>query len=296
MHDPSIAKQGTAYYVFSTDVGGPGHLPIRCSNDLQSWTQCSHMFDSIPEWIQQAIPGINRLWAPDVSYFSGKYHAYYAASTFGTNRSIIALATNTTLDSSNSQYQWSDQGSIIQSFPQDDWNAIDPNIFQDDNGQVWMAFGSYWSGIKMRRIDPITGGLSATDTTLYSLASRSTNPPAIEAAFVFRHGNYYYLFVSFDFCCQGAASNYKIMFGRATRLTGPYTDEAGTPMLSGGGTLLLRGNADWRGPGGQSLLHDQAADLIVFHAYDAVTGKPFLQVGTLSWGNDWPQLASWMHP
>jgi len=39
-------------------------------------------------------------------------------------------------------------------------------------GCTWLCFGSFWTGIKLRRIDPATGKLSAADPTLYSLAAR----------------------------------------------------------------------------------------------------------------------------
>jgi arabinan endo-1,5-alpha-L-arabinosidase len=290
VHDPSLIKQGSIYYVFSTDTGQPGHLPIRCSTDLQRWTLCGRVFETIPSWIQQQIPTVQGLWAPDISYFSGKYHVYYAASTFGSNRSIIALATNVTLDGSSPDYAWMDEGMVIESQLSDDWNAIDPNIFVDDQGRVWMTWGSFWSGIKMRRIDPGTGKLSAEDPVMYSLASRPVEK-AIEAPFLFRHDGYY-LFVSFDFCCRGAESTYKMMVGRGDQVTGPYTDRSGVPMLNSGATLLLQSGDRWRGPGGQSVYRDGSSDLIVYHAYDASTGKPFLQIGRLQWNAGWPQVVS----
>ncbi len=291
VHDPSIVKAGPTYYVFSTGTNQSGHIPIRCSTDLNHWSRCGHVFDVIPAWIRQEIPEITGLWAPDISYFSGKYHLYYAASTFGKNRSIIGQATNRTLDPSSEEYEWVDEGKVIESFPEDDWNAIDPNIIIDEKEQVWMAFGSFWSGIKMHRMDPSTGKLSTQDQTMYWLASRPIDSPhygAIEAPFVFYHGGYYYLFVSFDFCCRGADSTYKIMVGRSAVVTGSYLDKTGTPMLDGGGTLLLESGERWRGPGGQSVLHDQPADLLVYHAYAATTGEPFLQVANLHWTDEWP--------
>jgi arabinan endo-1,5-alpha-L-arabinosidase len=291
VHDPSLIKQGSTYYVFSTDTHQPGHLPIRCSTDLQRWTLCGSVFETIPSWIQQKIPTVRGLWAPDISYFSGKYHVYYAASTFGSNRSIIALATNVTLDRSSPDYAWVDEGMVIESQRADDWNAIDPNIFIADQGRVWMTWGSFWSGIKMRRIDPATGKLSAEDPVMYSLASRPAEK-AIEAPFLFRHDGGYYLFVSFDFCCRGAASTYKMMVGRGDQVTGPYTDRSGVSMLNGGATLLLQGSGRWRGPGGQSVYHDGSTDLIVYHAYDASTGKPFLQIARLEWIDGWPRVVS----
>ena len=36
----------------------------------------------------------------------------------------------------------------------DDYNAIDPDYVDDGKGGAWLAFGSFWGGIKMRRLDP----------------------------------------------------------------------------------------------------------------------------------------------
>ena len=98
-HDPSIAREGNTYYVFAT-TSNPreGQFPIRCSSDLESWKLCGHVFDKIPAWIHEASPTTKELWAPDISYFQGKFHLYYAYSAFGVNTSGIALATNDTLD------------------------------------------------------------------------------------------------------------------------------------------------------------------------------------------------------
>lgn len=301
-HDPSIARQGDTYYVFATTSNAAeGQLPIRCSHDLKRWKQCGHVFGKLPEWIAQASPNTRELWAPDISYFNGKYHLYYAYSAFGVNRSGIALATNETLDSSSPRYEWKDEGLVLASNESDDFNAIDPNLVMDEKGQPWLSFGSFWSGIKMRRLDAATGKPSAADPQLYALAERAKPadaapaspglPPdwqAIEAPFIVHHGGSYYLFVSFDLCCRGTKSSYRTMVGRSTRVTGPYVDAAGKPMLEGGGTQLLRANGRWIGPGGASVLLRPEGDLIVFHAYDAVTGKPALQISTLGWEDGWP--------
>src|SRR5580692_9494305 len=94
-HDPSIAKDGPTYYVFATGKApGGGQLPVRCSEDLVHWRMCGHVFDEIPEWIQQRSPGTKELWAPDISHTHGEYRLYYAYSLFGRNLSGIALATN----------------------------------------------------------------------------------------------------------------------------------------------------------------------------------------------------------
>jgi arabinan endo-1,5-alpha-L-arabinosidase len=304
-HDPSIAREGNSYYVFATTSNAEeGQFPVRCSHDLLAWKLCGHVFDRIPDWIHQASPTTKELWAPDISFFQGKYHLYYAYSAFGVNTSGIALATNETLDPQSPKFHWKDEGLVLKSTQADDFNAIDPNIVFDGKGQPWLSFGSFWSGIKMRRIDAATGKPSAADATLYSLASRvrPDNPEpakpglpadwqAIEAPFIVRHGDFYYLFVSFDLCCRGTTSSYRTMVGRSAQVTGPYLDAEGKPMLQGGGTQLLGANARWVGPGGESVLQRPEGDILVFHAYDAVTGKPALQISSLTWENGWPHAA-----
>ena len=304
-HDPSIAREAGHYYVFATGhAPGGGEFAVRCSDNLTDWKQCGHIFDSIPAWIREASPKTHDLWAPDISFFHGQYRLYYAYSIFGSNESGIALATNTTLDPNSPNYHWKDEGLVLRSTSSDDFNAIDPNLILDGKGQPWLSFGSFWSGIKLRRLDPETGKLSTSDTKVYDLATRKrpdgAQPfkpgttgdwQAIEAPFIVHHGNYYYLFVAYDLCCRGTRSNYKTMVGRSNALTGPYVDATGTPMLEGGGPQLLVANERWLGPGGASILQRPEGDIIVFHAYDATTGKPALQISTLTWDGGWPHAA-----
>ena len=304
-HDPSIGREGGTYYVFATTSNaGEGQFPIRRSHDLLAWKLCGHVFDKIPAWIHEVSPTTKELWAPDISYFEGKYHLYYAYSAFGVNTSGIALATNETLDPQSPKYHWQDEGLVLKSTASDDFNAIDPNIVFDDKGDPWLSFGSFWGGIKMRRIDPMTGKPASRDPKLYSLAARAMpphpDPPkpglpadwqAVEAPFIVHHGDFYYLFVSFDLCCRGTNSTYRTMVGRSHTVTGPYVDADDKPMLQGGGTQLLKPNDRWLGPGGESVLQRPEGDILVFHAYDAVTGKPALQISTLIWKDGWPHAA-----
>ena len=306
VHDPSIISQNGTWYLFgtATEKGPHAQLPMRCSNDLEHWKRCGAVFAAIPDWIQKESPETKDLWAPDISYFNGKYHVYYAYSAFGKNTSGIALVTNKTLDQSSPDYRWVDEGLVLKSLASDDFNAIDPNIVFDSAGTPWLSFGSFWSGIKMRCLDSASGKLSPKDGKLYSLASRerpenpAPAPPglpadwqAIEAPFIVHHGDYYYLFVSFDLCCRGVKSNYLTMVGRSHDVTDPYVDADGKPMLHGGGTALLTGNARWFGPGGESILQQPSGDIIVFHAYDGKTGHPFLQISTIDWTSGWPRAA-----
>jgi arabinan endo-1,5-alpha-L-arabinosidase len=327
-HDPSIAFDHGTYYVFATGAAYParpegmpppspgdakapppapiGQIPIRCSPDLHRWTRCGSVFSAIPAWIQQTSPRTRELWAPDISYFDGQYHLYYAFSVFGKNTSGIALATNESLNAADPKYKWVDRGLVIRSYEKDDFNAIDPNLVLDGKGQAWLSFGSFWSGIKMIRLDRTTG-LRAADTKIYSLASRHATPnavrnpdlppdsEAIEAPFIFRHGGYFYLTVAWDLCCRGTRSTYRTMVGRSKEVTGAYVDRSGVPLMLGGGTPLLVANSTWLGPGGASVLHTPdgvpSEDLLVFHAYSAKDGHPALQISTIAWKDGWPSAA-----
>src|SRR5205814_9192397 len=104
--------------------------------------------------IHNESPGTLDLWAPDISYFKGEYRLYYAFSLFGKNTSGIALATNKTLDAKSPDYKCIDRGFVLRSTAADEYNAIDPNFEVDAEGRSWLDFGSFWGGIKLRRLDP----------------------------------------------------------------------------------------------------------------------------------------------
>jgi arabinan endo-1,5-alpha-L-arabinosidase len=116
------------------------------------------------------------------------------------------------------------------------------------------------------------------DSTVRSLSGRGGG--AIEAPFLFRHGSYYYLFVSFDLCCRGASSTYRIMVGRSGSATGPFVDKNGVAMTSGG-CEALAGHGSVQGPGGQSAFADSDADVPVYHYY---VNNGRRGCGSICWG------------
>lgn len=293
VHDPVIAHEGDTYYVFSTGR----RIPVICAKDKINWEHCGRVFARNPAWFRDINPNLSDIWAPDISFFNNQWHLYYAISNFGTQNSAIGLATNATLDPESPDFEWVDQGVVLRSQPGDPWNAIDPNLVLDEEGDPWLVWGSFWSGIWMGKVDSATGQLATGSSEYYHLADRSAgkdNNPAIEAPFIVQRDGKWYLFVSFDQCCQGIASTYNVRVGRSDSLTGPYVDRDGLPMTQGGGTLILSEYGQWKGPGHNGILNEDGVYWIVYHAYDAKQiGVPKLRIESISWTADgWPLLPS----
>ncbi|MFD3656081.1 arabinan endo-1,5-alpha-L-arabinosidase [Streptomyces sp. NPDC058620] len=284
IHDPTMIRlKDGSYVAYSTH----GRLEARVSKDRTHWERAAvDAFATPPAW-WYAYNDTADPWAPEITYRAGTYWLYYSLSSWGSNHSAIGVATS----ASGRPGTWTDRGKVFASETGDAWNAIDPYVVEDGD-QLWMAFGSYWSGIRMIRLDPRTGKAHTADTAVRHLATRPDLPYAVEAPAIVKHGAYWYLFNSYDACCSGLSATYKIKVGRATSLTGPYTDSGGTPMLRGGGDLLLAGHGRYIGPGGQSLMRDRGADVLVHHYYDGEDdGAPKLGLNELRWGEDgWPSV------
>ncbi|HEX8324095.1 MAG TPA: arabinan endo-1,5-alpha-L-arabinosidase [Tepidisphaeraceae bacterium] len=285
LHDPCIIRGGDTYYVFCTGRG----VPVRTSKDLVNWKRDGTVMDKLPAWVADVVPGANSFWAPDIIFANGEYRLYYSVSTFGVNQSAIGLAVTKSLDRADPNYGWTDRGMVISSTKADNFNAIDAAVMTDVDGRAWMALGSFWSGIKLIELDPATG-LRKADDRIRPIARRPEPPNAIEAPFLTRRGEWYYLWVSFDRCCQGTRSTYNVRVGRSRSVEGPYVDRQGLPLIAGGGTPVLAGSGDIRGPGHNAVLQDGPNEYLVHHFYNATNnGRPTLQVRPLTYDADgWP--------
>jgi arabinan endo-1,5-alpha-L-arabinosidase len=299
VHDPVIAIHDNTYYLFCTGWG----ISVWSSTNLEEWKKEKPVFEKAPEWAISTIPGFKgHIWAPDVFYHNGKYYLYYSVSAFGKNTSCIGVATNTVLNADHPDYFWEDHGKVIQSVPgRDMWNAIDPNLILDESGVPWLSFGSFWNGIKLVKLNNDLISISEPQEW-YTLSRRErlftthdslAGEGAVEAPFIFKKDNYYYLFVSFDFCCRGVNSNYKVMVGRSEKIYGPYTDRKGKRLDEGGGTPVIEGNKQWPGVGHNSVYTFNNNDYLVIHAYDASDeGKPKLMIKKIRWDNEnWPSVS-----
>jgi arabinan endo-1,5-alpha-L-arabinosidase len=288
VHDPStIVQCKNEYWVFATGRG----IVSRHSTNLIHWTPGPPVFDSAPSWTTNAVPGNHgHFWAPDVIHLRDRYFLYYAVSTWGKNTSAIGLATNPTLDPADPAYAWTDHGPVIQTTATDDCNAIDPAITMDSDGKLWLAFGSFWTGIKLVELDPATGQRLATNSRIYSLAHHDM----IEASYIYGRDGYYYLFVNWGQCCRGVKSTYNIRVGRGQRITGPYLDKEGVDMLLDGGSLVLGSTGPFIGPGHAGILSAGGKDWFSCHFYDGTReGSPTLALLPLRWdAAGWPEVGA----
>jgi arabinan endo-1,5-alpha-L-arabinosidase len=287
VHDPStIVKHEDSYWVFCTGHG----VASFHSRDLITWNSGPRVFDQPPVWVAEVVPG-NRghFWAPDIIHHRGRYLLYYSVSTFGKNTSAIALASTPTLDPQSSDYAWTDHGVVVRSRPEDDYNAIDPSVVHGPDDTLWMAFGSFWSGIKLIQLDSTSGLRSPADQTIHSLA----RAPQIEAAALYRHGDYFYQFVNWGWCCRGIESTYNIRIGRSRDIAGPYLDREGRDLRHGGGSLLLGTEGRFIGPGHAGIFREGDRHWMSYHFYDGQRrGQARLAIRALEWDDQgWPRVS-----
>jgi arabinan endo-1,5-alpha-L-arabinosidase len=289
VHDPStIVKSGGEYWIFYTGM----RVPSYHSKDLITWERGPSALTNVPAWTTN-VPGFDgrSFWAPDVIHLAQRYLLYYSASVFGKNTSGIGLTTSPTLDPADPDFHWTDRGMIVQSNVSDDFNTIDPAVTLDADGRLWLAFGSFWSGIRLIELDPKTGLRIAPDSRMYYLAHHDS----IEASFIYRHGRHYYLFVNWGYCCRGADSTYEIRVGRSETITGPYLDREGKDLLLGGGSKVLSSEGAFIGPGHAGILAEGDHYWFACHFYDGTTpwAESKFAIRQMHWDAEgWPVVDS----
>ena len=311
VHDPVMAYEDSTYHIYATGMG----IQHMTSADRRNWTvHAEPVMSVIPKWAHDSVPGFtHHVWAPDIIKWHDRWWMAYSCSSFGKNGSAIGLLSTNKLSSNI----WDDEGCIVASRGgRDNWNAIDPNFVIDDQDQPWMVWGSFWDGIQLARLDTTMHMAKdckprtiARRFNLDSMASKNAlpinpNPPknptsdfagpnAIEAPFIFKHGGYYYLFVSWDYCCQGSKSNYRVAVGRSKTVDGPYLDSKGIDMRYGGGNLFIEGDKKlFEAAGHCAAYHIDGQDIFICHGYSiAHQGASILIQRPISWTADgWPTL------
>ncbi|KAL9095073.1 MAG: hypothetical protein Q9165_002675 [Trypethelium subeluteriae] len=266
VHDPAVIQNSGNYYAFST--GGLLNY-WKASSISGPWAHQGTVFSSAPN-INNA--GNTDLWAPDLHQVNGLYYLYYAASSFGSQNSVIGLATSSSLNVGS----WTDHGAVISSpgttSPYTITNAIDPNLIVTPSGSAYLNWGSFWADIWQV---PLQSGL-ATPSSASSAKMISEDPSGNrpeEGSYMSYHAPYYYLWVSHGQCCgfnanslPAAGTEYKIIVGRSESVNGPFLDQSGKDMAQGGGTTIMGSNGNVYAPGGQGVVTAaDGTDILYYH-------------------------------
>ena len=300
VHDPVMAYENGTYYLFMTGWG----VGVLSSEDMKTWKREPNVFEKAPQWAVETVPGYKgHTWAPDIQKVGDEWWLFYSCSSFGKNTSAIGLAVNKTLDRKSPDYKWEDKGVVVRSKKDStNWNAIDPNLIIDKEGRKWLTWGSFWDGIQLAPLQedgrggwkadspktvarrrPAEAPVTAEDLELADEApDAGTN--AIEAPFIIYKDGYYYLFVSWDYCCKGPRSTYKTVVGRSKDVAGPYLDSNGKDMAAGGGDIILAADDRYYGIGHCGVYEFDGEWYIVAHAYSRAehgASKLFLEKLTL---------------
>lgn len=296
--DPSIihGKQpgDDFWYLYCTnekfsDNGRLHLIPVSKSPDLVNWTYVGDVFAQMPSWVGSG----GWLWAPDIQFFDGKYHLYYAVSNTVMGGSAIYVAT-----SDSPVGPWTASSTPVVA-PQKSpccaggmRDVIDPYVLNLD-GQKYILFGSFNGGVVGRALSP--DGMRSDPATQVQIAP----PDRYEAPYIVQRNGFFYLFLSAGRCCSGEFSGYGVFAARSKSPLGPYFDRDGNSLLDArvGGTPVLAMNGNkWIGPGHNAVATDLSGqDWMVYHAIDSNkpsfvhgwTRRPVM-IDAMQWIDGWP--------
>lgn len=301
VHDPVMAYENGVYHVYYTGRN-IGHMT---STNRHTWNvKRDGLIKDIPTWTHDSVSGFrDHIWAPDIIRWKGRWWMAYSCSTFGKNTSAIGLLSTSSLATDS----WKDEGCLVASQERrDNWNAIDPAFVTDGKDSLWLAWGSFWDGIQLAPLSLQEGKLRLagyprtiarryyqnSPDGLQNPTSKYAGVNAIEAPFIMRHDGYYYLFVSWDYCCRGKQSTYRVVVGRSREVSGPYIDRQGVPMYAGGGTQVISGDGkEFEAAGHCATYHIAEGDVFLCHGYSIpLQGQSILIQRKITWKDGWPLL------
>ncbi|MEK5032618.1 glycoside hydrolase family 43 protein [Paenibacillus sp. FSL R7-0302] len=245
VHDPSVIKVEDTYYVFGS------HLASAKSKDLMAWTQISSgvtddnvLIPNVTEELSETLSWAqsDTLWAPDVIQLAdGKFYMYYDACKGDSPLSALGIAVADKIEG-----PYKNKGIILKSGMSgigDDGevydatekpNVVDPDVFWDKDGKLWMVYGSYSGGIFILELDPATG--FPLEGQGYGKKLLGGNHARIEGPYMLYspETDYYYLFLSYG--GLDANGGYNIRVARSKHPAGPFEDSEGKAMLDAQGT------------------------------------------------------------
>ncbi len=312
-HDPTVIKDGEWYYMYSTDASWAGlnknGAMKRRSKDLVNWEYLGNAFNGVPQSAQNffktTISGVANsgknpsytdqgIWAPYLFKFKDKYFLYYSApgGLSNTNYAYIGYATN---DSAGGV--WEDQGMITSSYSNTDKiNAIDPSVIYDSiNKKLWMAYGSWFTGIYILELDTNTGGIKTVGDRGTLICNRAATNYGQEGPELNYRNGWYYLFVSYD----GLGDLYNVRVGRSRTPEGPYYDFLGKNMAGKTNNVPMiqapyrfNGHPGWQGTGHCAVYNDNGKYYMFNQGRPSIEpAMMVLHVREMFWINDWPVLS-----
>ncbi len=283
--DPNLIKAKDGYYyAYSTQAnwtkrkaGGPYITPIIRSKNLINWTFVKDGFLKKPDWKTEG-----GIWAPDATYYKGKYYLYYSVSIWDDPNPGIGLAI-----ADKPEGPFTDYGKLFLSKEINVKNSIDPFLMLD-NGKPYLFWGSF-NGVYGVPLSPDGKKISGDK---FLIAGN-----AYEGTYIFKKNNYYYFLGSIGTCCALEKSTYKVLAGRSLKLEGPYMDADGKPLTNNGGTLVVaanKGDVGFIGTGhnGDIFTDDEGKDWMFYHAYkkSKPTDGRIMLLDELIWENGWPAI------
>lgn len=268
IHDPStVAYDNGKYYVYGTGNGG-------LVSDDGGWT-----------WhggVSRTGGGV----AADIIKIGDRFYVAYAAGgggMSGGHASNVHVMWTKTLNPNSPEFGFHDDTVVARSNGVEDADAIDPG-FLYQNGQLWISYGTYFGFIRVVQLDPKTG---------HALPTSKPVDVAIdmEATDLIYKDGWYYLLGTHGTCCDGANSTYNIRVGRSRKVTGPYVDNMGIPLLKGGGKLVAASSGRHIGLGhfGRMVLGDDVEKFSCHYEADLDrSGRSVLDIRPLLWKDGWP--------
>ena len=305
VHDPSLilTDDGT-FYVFGS------HLAAAKTTNLMDWTVfANEVNDANPlfsTYASEAAEGIAwsgghiGSWAADVIQLAdGKYYFYYnhcaspATGECDASRSYLGLAV-----ADNVEGPYENLGLILRSGHvgsenpaingqnyngNTQPNAIDPDVFFDKEGRLWMVYGSYSGGIWIMEMDTASG--FPLPNQGYGTKIMGGYYSAIEGPYMLYSpiSDYYYLFTSFGGFAQNDGYNMRISRSRSPQ--GPFLDASGQNMIAAignwasiapYGVKLMGGHQFLHKPGELGSDHGYMAPGHNSAYYDALSGRHFV--------------------
>ncbi|KAJ5716821.1 hypothetical protein N7488_002467 [Penicillium malachiteum] len=286
-HDPSILLVDGTYHLYHI---GP-NINISTADSMGGpWTYAGPVLNG-PSVIPKPQDNLTWPWAPSAIERDGAFYCYYCVSQASSRDSAIGVATS----SSPGPGDWYDHGVVIQTetgegsnvSPFTVSNAIDPDPFVTDDGEAYLNYGSYWTGIYQV---PLSDDMLAPKSSV-DLGTRHLIGPSDGGTNQLEVKGHVVIMIRIIYPLRDQ-SEYSIRVGRSESARGPFFDKSGRDLVDGGGELVYGSNGNAYAPGGQGVVFDGENDILYYHYLDKTRGWGFwdtwLGYNPLEYSDGWP--------